>query len=388
MNARIAKAAQALKGEGAYEVLAKAKALEATGKNIVHLEIGQPDFVTPAYIIDEATASLRRGDTGYAPAAGLHELREAIALREGKLRNRTIGAGSVFVTPGAKTSLFLAMAATVNPGDEVIVPDPGFPAYESIALYLGAVPKGLPIVEDKQFSFDRDAFQSLVSDKTALVVLNSPSNPTGGIIPKEDLAFVAELAQKHNFYILSDEIYDELAFEGDAPSIAECEGMQDRTFIVNGFSKTYAMPGWRLGYVVVPKGFEETAEMLAVNVFSCTNTFVQRAGVRALEQTDETEAMKEEYRRRRDFVVTTLNAIPGVTCTSPGGAFYAFPNVSSFGHTSEEIANHLLENVGVAVLAGTYFGGQGEGYLRLSFATSMKELEEGLKRIQAGLGTL
>lgn len=385
----IALAAKRLKGEAAYEVLAKAKALEAQGKKIVHLEIGQPDFRTPEPIIRAAIESLERGETGYAPTLGLQELREAIAKKESAMRGVSVDPAQVVVVPGAKTGLFLVMAATLNPGDEVIYPDPGFPAYENIATYLGAVLRPLPIVESRGFSFDRDTFASLVNEKTKLVVLNSPSNPTGGVIPADDLAFVAELAQKYDFHILSDEIYNELSFDGaTVASIFDLPSVRERTLVVNGYSKTYAMPGWRLGYVIAPMAFMGVLEMLAVNLFSCTATFTQRAGVVAVSDVGDIEHMRTEYQSRRDFLVEALNAIPGVTCAVPGGAFYVFPNITSFGKTSQEIADHLLANAGVAVLPGTAFGGHGEGYLRLSYATSRVELEEAVRRIASGLASI
>lgn len=388
MHPRIASAAARMKGEAAFSVLAKARALEAQGKHIVHLEIGQPDFKTPESIVRAAVDSLERGETGYAPTLGLPALREAIAKRESTLRGVSVTSETVVVVPGAKTALFLAMAATIESGDEVIYPDPGFPAYENIATYLGAVLRPLPIVESRGFSFDREAFASLVNEKTRLVILNSPSNPTGGVIPAEDLAFVAELARKHDFYILSDEIYNELSFSGDVPSVYDIPEIRERTLVVNGFSKTYAMPGWRLGYLIVPPVFMHTMEMLAVNLFSCTATFTQQAGVVAVSDMEAIVPMREEYRGRRDYLVAALNAIPNVSCAAPGGAFYVFPNISAFNKTSQEVADYLLNEAGVAVLPGTAFGSHGEGYLRLSYATSRAELEEAVSRITKGLSSL
>jgi len=388
VSPRIASAAARLKGEAAFEVLAKARALEKQGKHIVHLEIGQPDFKTPASVVKAAIESLERGETGYAPTLGLPELREAIAKRESSLRGVSIDPATVVVVPGAKTGIFLAMAATLEPSDEVIYPDPGFPAYENIATYLGATLRPLPIVESRDFSFDREAFAELVNKKTKLVVLNSPSNPTGGVIPLEDLTFIAELARSHNFYVLSDEIYDELSFSGVASSPFDIPELRERTLMVNGFSKIYAMPGWRLGYVIAPPSFMGVMETLAVNLFSCTATFTQKAGVVAISDRDNVVHMREEYQARRDYLVDALNAIPNVTCRVPGGAFYVFPNVSAFGKTSQEIADYLLEETGVAVLPGTAFGAHGEGYLRLSYATSRADLEEAVRRIRKGLAEL
>lgn len=381
-------AALRLKGEAAYQVLARARALERQGRSIVHLEIGQPDFKTPKAIVDAAIASLTRGDTGYAPTLGLPELREAIAGRETKRQTAAVAADQVVVVPGAKTAIFLAMAVVLEPGDEVIHPDPAFPAYENIADYLGAVRRPLPLLEEKDFSFDRAKFESLITPKTKLVILNSPSNPTGGVIPADDLEFVAQLAVKHNFYICTDEIYDELSYEEQPGSVYALAGCADRTFIVNGFSKTYAMPGWRLGYLVAPHALMGAIENLAVNVFSCTTTFSQYAAITALSDEHDIGAMRVEYKRRRDYLVSALNAIPGVTCRTPGGAFYVFPNITSFGRSSQEIADHLLDGSGVALLPGTAFGACGEGYLRLSYAAGQRELEEAVRRISKGLATL
>lgn len=387
-SSRIASAAASLKGEGAFLVLAKARALEREGKSIVHLEIGQPDFRTPEPVVTAAIESLSRGETGYAPTLGLPELREAIAVRESKIRNTKINADSVVVVPGAKSALFLAMAAVINPGDEVIYPDPGFPAYQNIATYLGAVLRPLPLIEERGFSFDREAFRSLVSEKTKLVILNAPSNPTGGVLPADDLAFIADLAATFNFYVLSDEIYNELSFAGIPPSIFDIPGMPERTLVANGFSKTYAMPGWRLGYLLAPAALMSTMENLAVNLFSCTATFTQRAGIVAALDMESVVTMRKEYQVRRDYLVKTLNEMPGVSCTVPEGAFYVFPNISALGKTSQEVADFLLEDAGVAVLPGTAFGSHGEGYLRLSYATSQAELEEAMRRMAEGLKRL
>ncbi len=387
MPKNIAKLVQEMKGEGAYEVLAKSKLLEREGKNIVHVEIGQPDFATPQKIVEAAIQSLRNGETGYAPTLGMPELRTAIAEYDSKNRNVKVDTEQVVVTPGAKMALVLAMFAVLEKGDEMIFPDPAFPAYENICRYLGAVPVSLPLLEEKDFSFDRKVFESLITPKTKLIVLSSPSNPTGGVIPEDDLKFVAELAQKNDIFVLSDEIYNELSFEGQTPSIYNFEGMKDRTFVVNGFSKTFAMTGWRLGYLIAPSKFLPAIENLAVNLFSCTTTFVQRAGIVALKEVTDTVNMREEYKKRRDYLVEALNNIPGVTCKKPGGAFYVFPNISSFGKTSFEIGELLLKN-GVAALAGTYFGKYGEGYLRMSYATSMEQLQEAIKRMTKAFETL
>jgi len=383
------RAALRMNGEAAFVMLARAKELEREGKSIIHLEIGQPDFPTPPGVVEAGIASLQRGETGYAPTLGLPALRLGLAEKEGKKRGSIITPESIAVVPGAKTALFVAMASVLDEGDEVIYPDPAFPAYRNISNYLGASALPLPLIESKGFSFDRDVFARLVSDKTKLVVLNSPSNPTGGVIPKEDLAFIAELAVKHDFWILSDEIYDELSFENEVvPSIYDFPGMAERTLMVNGFSKTYAMPGWRLGYLIVPETLRGVVENLCVNLFSCTATFTQYAALAALEEKESIESMREEYRARRDYLVEALNTIPGISCQTPSGAFYVFPNITGLGLTSAQMADHILIDGGVALLAGTGFGPYGEGYLRLSYATSMTLLIEAVERIRQSCARL
>ena len=378
-----------LRGEAAYAVLARAGELERAGKHIVHMEIGQPDFKTPQPIVDAAIASLSRGDHGYAATLGVPKLREAIAQRESKKRGNTVDPRRIAVMPGGKTAIFVAMAAVLEKGDEVMYPDPGFPAYRNVSDYLQCVPCALPIVEERDFSFDRDTFSRLISPKTRMIVLNSPSNPTGGIIAPDDLQFIAHAVQKSDSWIISDEIYDELSFTDErVASIGDIEGMQERTFVLNSFSKTFAMAGWRLGYIIVPERLVPIVDALSVNLFACTATFVQHAGIAALELYDEVAHMRGEYKKRRDFLVDALNGIEGVTCRMPQGAFYVFPNISSFKRPSAEIARTLLEEYGVAVLPGTAFGEYGEGYLRLSYATSVENIREALVRIAAGLASI
>lgn len=378
-----------LKGEAAFAVLSRVEELERGGRNIVHMEIGQPDFKTSAPIVEGALASLRRGDHGYAPTLGIRALREAIAKRESKKRGTDVDWQNVVITPGGKMSIFTAMAATLESGDEVIYPDPGFPTYRNVSDYLQCAPRMLPLVESRNFSFDREVFARLISPKTRMIILNSPSNPTGGIIPGEDLRFIAEYAKKKGIWIVSDEIYDELSFAEDrVPSIWDIPELQEQTVVLNSFSKTFAMAGWRLGYMIVPNPLISAIGVLAVNLFGCTATFTQHAGVIAASLYDEVLHMRSQYLERRNYLVDALNRINGVSCRMPEGAFYVFPNVSSFGKSSKEIAEKLLVDFGVAVLPGTAFGEHGEGYLRLSYATSMDNIREAVKRISKGLNSL
>ena len=378
-----------LHGEEAYTVLARVVELEKKGKNIVKLQIGQPDFLTPEPVVKAAVASLERGDHGYAPTLGIWELRQAIAKAESEKRGFEVSPECVAIMPGGKTGIFVAMSLVLQQGEEVIYPDPGFPSYRNVCDFLSAVPKPLPIVEDKNFSFDHEAFDSLVSPKTKLIVLNSPSNPTGGVISKDDLTYVAEAAKKNGSWVISDEIYEELVFDGErAPSIYDLPGMPERTLVLNSFSKTYAMTGWRLGYIIAPRELMPVIDVISTNMFACATTFTQYGALAAFSLTKDVERMRSEYAKRRDYLVAALNNVPGVSCTMPKGAFYAFPNIKSFGLTSEEIAERLLTEFDVAVLPGTAFGPQGEGYLRLSYATSMENLEEGIRRLTKGFASL
>src|SRR3989338_4397378 len=380
---------QELKGEAAFAVLARVEELERKGRNIVHMEIGQPDFKTPSPIVDAALESLRRGDHGYAPTLGIRELREAIAKRESRKRGAEVSWQNVAIMPGGKMAIFVAMSATLEAGDEVIYPDPGFPTYGNVTNYLQCIPKMLPLVESRNFSFDREVFVQLISPKTRMIILNSPNNPTGGVIPADDLRFVAEYARKNGIWIISDEIYDELSFgEERAPSIWDLPDVRQQSIVLNSFSKTFAMAGWRLGYAIVPDQLISAISMLSVNLFGCTATFTQHAGIVAASLSNEVIYMRSQYLERRNYLVDALNKIKGVSCCMPEGAFYAFPNVSSFGRKSSEIAEKLLVDFGVAVLPGTAFGEHGEGYLRLSYATSMENIREAVKRISKGLDSL
>ena len=376
--------------EGAYHMLARAQALEAQGRDIVHLEIGQPDGPTFDNVAQAGIRAIREGHTRYSSPAGLADLRKVVAEDAGRRRGIDVRPSEVIIGPGAKPILFFPTLALVEPGDEVIYPDPGFPTYSAMIGVAGGVPVPVPLREENDFAFDLDAFDRLVSDRTRMVILNSPSNPTGGVMPVPVLEHIAAAAQKHDFWVLSDEIYARLAFDGVAvPTIAALPGMRERTIICDGFSKTYAMTGWRLGFGIVPEALADKLNLLLTHSIGCTATFTQVAGVEAVTgPQDQVEAVVAEYQRRRDVLVAGLNAIPGVQCQIPRGAFYAFPNVSSFGKTSDWIADYLLDEAGVALLSGTGFGAGGEGYLRLCFANSMENIERALARITAALGKL
>ena len=369
--------------ETAFEVLARAKALEAQGKEIIHMEIGEPDFDTPGYIKQAAKEALDQGYTHYTPAAGITEVRQTIADYIAETRRIPVKVENVVVVPGGKPIMFYTIMALVNEGDEVIYPNPGFPIYKSMINFMGGVPVPLPLREECEFSCVMDEFKSLVTPRTKLIILNSPGNPCGGVMGKADLEIVAELALKHDCYVLSDEIYSRLIYEGEPFSIAQLPGMQERTIILDGFSKTYAMTGWRLGFGVMNTELAGWATKLMTNSNSCTAAYTQMAGMAALKG-DQTEAtqMVEEFRRRRDVIVAGLNRIPGIRCCKPHGAFYVFPNVSGLGKSAKEIADLLLYEAGVATLAGTSFGKYGEGYLRFSYATSMENIHKALARIR------
>src|SRR5688572_11944728 len=369
--------------ESAFEVLARARALEAQGKDIIHLEIGQPDFPTPAHIKDAAKRALDEGFTGYGPTAGLPELREAIATYVSRTRGIPVSAANVCVVPGGKPIMYFVMTALLEPGDEVIYPNPGFPIYESLVDFLGATRVPMPLVEERGFSFDLDRFEKSLSPRTKLVVLNSPGNPTGGVIPKPDLKRIAELVRDRDLIVLSDEIYPRIWYEEQPESITQFDGLLDKTVILDGFSKTYSMTGWRLGYGVMPLWLAAAVERLMVNSNSCTASFTQRAGLAALTgPQDDVDRMVTEFRRRRDVIVKGLNEIPGFRCVVPDGAFYVFPNVSGTGVPSKELADMLLNDAGVACLSGTAFGSYGDGYLRFSYAASLENIQDALDRIR------
>jgi len=369
--------------ESAFEVLAKARALEKQGRSIIHLEIGEPDFPTPPHVVEAGQRALGEGWTKYGPSPGLPELRESIAAYISRTRGIKVGAENVCVVPGGKPVMFFSMIALLEPGDEVIYPDPGFPIYESMIRFLGAVPVPVPLVEQRGFSFDLNTLRDRLSDKTKLVVLNSPANPTGGVTPKADLAEMAALFRERDLIVLSDEIYARIWYESEPSSITSIDGMLEKTILLDGFSKTYAMTGWRLGYGVMPVWIAEAVTQLMVNSNSCTASFTQRAGIAALEgPQDGVTAMVAEFRRRRDAIVKGLNEVPGFRCSLPAGAFYAFPNVTGTGLGSKELADLLLDEAGVATLNGAAFGQYGDGYLRFSYANSMANILEAIERIR------
>ncbi len=373
---------QQLGTETAFEVLARARALEAEGRSIVHLEIGEPDFDTADFIREAAKAALDRGETHYVPTAGLRELREAIAASIHSSRGVLVDPRRVLVTPGAKPIMFYTVLATAGPGDEVIYPDPGFPIYSSVVRFAGATAVPLPLRESNGFRVDPDELAALCTSRTRLVILNSPGNPTGAVSTDEELAAIARVAERWDAYVLSDEIYRPIAYEGPAPSFYAQAGMPARTILLDGFSKIYAMTGWRLGFGVFPPELVAGVERLIVNSVSCTAPFVQRGGIAALTGSQAPSvAMVEAFRQRRDFLVQALGEIPGLHCLVPQGAFYAFPRIDRFG-TSQEVERGLLQEAGVAVLAGTAFGEAGEGYVRLSYANSLENLHEAVERIR------
>ena len=370
-------------GEGAFEVLVRARALEAQGRDVVHMEIGEPDFPTPPNIVEAGRKALTDGFTKYGPTQGDPELREAIAEYISSTRGIPCDELSVVVTPGAKPILFYSMLALLEQGDEVLYPNPGFPMYESVIGASGATPVPVPLLESRGFSIDLDRFAESLSDRTRLIILNTPQNPTGGTIPAEDLRAIADLVVDRDLVVLSDEIYNLIAFDEKPTSIASMDGMAEKTIVLDGFSKAYSMTGWRIGYGVFPKWMVEAICMLQVNCSSHTASFTQRAALEALRgPQDSVTVMVDEFRRRRDVIVERLNAIPGVRCARPGGAFYAFPNISETGFGSDELADRILQEAGVACLTGTSFGEYGEGYLRFSYATALDRIEVALDRVR------
>ncbi len=369
--------------ESAFEVLARARALERAGREIVHLEIGEPDFDTPAHIKEAAKQALDAGATHYGPSAGLPELREAIAKHIAETRGVSVSPDEVVVTPGAKPIMFFTILALVGAGDEVVYPNPGFPIYESVINFVGGVPVPIPLREESGFGFDLDVFERRVSPRTKLIVINSPQNPTGGVLDRRQLERIAAIAVDRRIPVLSDEIYRQFLYEGEFASIMTLPGMRELTILLDGFSKSYAMTGWRLGYGVMPQPLAEHVARLMVNSASCTASFVQLAGIAAL-QGDQAPVgrMVAEFKRRRDLLVDGLSRLPGVACARPRGAFYVFPNITKTGRPSGEVAERILNEAGVALLSGTAFGAHGEGYLRLSYANSEANLRLALQRMR------
>jgi len=375
--------------ESAFEVLAKAKGLEAQGKDIVHLEIGQPDFITPANISEAAFKAMKDGHTGYGPSAGLLEFREVISEHISETRGVEVHPDEVTVTPGAKPIIFFTILALVNEGDEVIYPNPGFPIYESVIDFIDGKAVALPLREEVNFRFRIEDLEASISDRTKLLIINSPQNPTGGTLAKSDLEAIAELAIKHNFYVLTDEVYSRILYEGQHHSVLSLPGMKERTILIEGHSKTYAMTGWRLGYGIAPQAIADKITQLTINSNSCTATFTQLAGIEALtgQQASVTE-MVSEFQKRRDAIVDGLNAIEGISCIKPLGAFYVFPNVTQLPLSCEALADYLMEAADVALLPGTSFGKYGDGYLRLSYANSLENIQEALNRMETAISKL
>lgn len=368
--------------ESAFEVLVKARALEAQGKDVVHLEIGEPDFDTPPHIVEAGQRALAEGYTHYGPSAGLPELREAIAEDVSASRGIPFTADQVVVTPGAKPIMFYTILALAEGGDEVIYPNPGFPIYESVIRFSGAKPVPIPLREERDFSLDVNALKDLVTERTRLIILNSPQNPTGGILPEEDLEAIAGIAVANGVPVLADEIYSRMLYDGEFRSVSVYDGMADLTIILDGFSKTYAMTGWRIGYGVMPKDLAVHITRLMTNSNSCTASFTQRAALAALKgPQDASDRMMAEFKKRRDIFVAGLNAIDGITCRNPAGAFYTFPNITGTGKSSRAFADHLLYEGCVAGLSGSDFGAYGEGYIRFSYANSVQNINKALERI-------
>jgi len=378
-----------LHNESAFQILARANELEAMGKNIVHLEIGQPDFKTPNNIIEAAYKAMKDGKTGYGPSPGIVPLREAIAQYCEDYKKVKTGIDEIVVTPGGKPVMFFAILMLCQKGDEVIYPDPGFPIYESVINFAGAKPIPMPLLDKNNFRVDLDRLKKDINEKTKLIIINNPCNPTGGMFSREDILAIAEMVREKDIYILSDEIYDRI-FYGEQPlSIASVSGMKDKTIILDGFSKSYAMTGWRLGYGIMNLELAEQMSLLMVNSASCAATITQWAAIEALKgPQDAVTEMTAAFKERRDYLVNALNQIKGISCAMPGGAFYVFPNISSFGLSSKEFAKGLLEEAGVAAAGGTSFGSYGEGFLRISYANSLPNLKIAVERIAGFCGTV
>ena len=390
MTQIFAKRMERLGTETAFEVLAKAKALEKQGRSIVHLEIGEPDFDTPSNIKEAAVKAMKAGYTHYVPAAGIPELRTAIAEYLSKSRGINVDPDEVVVTPGAKPIIFFSILACVEPGDEVLYPNPGFPIYESMVNFVGAKPVPMPLKEENDFAIDNYDTADKITKKTKMIILNSPGNPAGGVLTKDNLEVIADrIKGRDDILVLTDEVYSQIIYEGKHLSIASLAGMRDKTILLDGFSKTYAMTGWRLGYAAMRKDLAQKVAQLMINSNSCTCAFNQMAGVEALRgPQDEAKKFVEEFKRRREVIVDGLNKIKGITCKKPRGAFYVFPNVKSFRVESKKLADHILQDAGVAVLSGTAFGSYGEGYLRLSFANSVENIKKAMERISESVKKL
>ena len=381
---KIAQRMSRLGTESAFEVLAKARRLEAEGMDVIHLEIGEPDFNSPANVVDAGKRALDEGYTNYSPSPGYPELRDRIANEIRETRGVSVTGDNVVVTPGGKPIMFFLMMAVIDPGDEVLYPNPGFPIYESMINFVGGVPVPMQLHESKDFNIDIDEIAGQITDRTKLMVINSPNNPCGSIVPKEDLKWLSELANKHDIIVLSDEIYSKFLYEGEHHSVSTFPDMRERTIILDGFSKSYAMTGWRIGYGVMPLELVEPISRLATNSVSCTASFTQMAAMEALSgPQDDSYAMVAEFKRRRDIIVEGLNQIKGIRCRVPKGAFYVFPNIDDTGMSSQQFADDLLNKAGVACLTGEAFGEYGDGFVRFSFANSTENIEKALDRIES-----
>ena len=375
--------------ESAFEVLARARALEATGRKIISLGIGEPDFDTPTHIVEAAEQALRDGHTHYVPAPGIPPLRDAVSEFLGKHGRLRCAPDQVVVTPGAKPVMFYAIMALCQEGDEVLYPDPGFPMYESIANFAGAKPVPIRLREKNQFRIDPDELETLVTDRTKLLILSSPENPCGSALTREDCERIASIALDRDLMVLSDEVYWAIRYDGEHASVLDVDGMAERTILLDGWSKTFAMTGWRLGFGVFPPELVEPVTRLVINTVSCTSAFSQHAAIAALTGPWEpVEEMVAEFRQRRDVIVDGLNRLPGISCVEPGGAFYVFPNVTGTGGSSKEVEEHFLEQAGVATVSGTAFGQHGEGYIRLSYANSVENIRDALEAMEASLPDL
>ena len=384
MTIRFAERMSRLGTEGAFEVLAKARRLEAEGKQIVHLEIGEPDFATPDNIIEAGISALQNGYTHYTPASGIFEAREAVAGFVSRTLKCEVDPTDVVLVPGSKNVLLFTLLACVEPGDEVILPDPGYPAYASQVNFIGAVPKTVSLREETGFRMDLDELESLVTPRTKMLIINTPQNPTGGVLTAEDVKFVCELAHKHDLLVVSDEIYSQLVYGFQHVSPLGQPGMRERTVLMDGLSKSYAMTGWRLGYAVAPRALAAKLDTLMINSSSCVAAFTQMAAIEALTGPESEHAVArvvKVFEHRRNLVVDGLNAIPGMRCARPEGSFYAFPNIEGTGFDEQELADRLLSEAGVAVLPGTAFGHGGKGFIRLAYTQSEDELKRGLDRI-------
>ena len=385
MTIKFAERMSRLGTESAFEVLAKARRLEADGKHIVHLEIGEPDFATPDNIVDAGISAMQNGHTHYTPAAGILEARQAVAGFVTRMLKTEVDAGEVVLVPGSKNVLLFTLLSCIEPGDEVILPDPGYPAYASQVNFIGAVPKVVTLREATGFRMDLDELASLITPKTRMLIINTPQNPTGGVLTEEDVSFVCNLAHEHDLMVVSDEIYSQLVYGFHHVSPLSHPGMRERTVLMDGLSKSYAMTGWRLGYAVAPRPLAAKLEQLMINSSSCAAAFTQMAAIEALSAPDSEHAvnrMVKVFEHRRDLVVDGLNEIEGVRCARPQGAFYAFPNIEGTGFGERDLADRLLSEAGVAVLPGTAFGAAGKGYIRIAYTQSEDELKRGLDRIK------